>query len=70
MGQINPSPTFPVLLDTKSEAAHAFRVMGIPTTYLMGKRGFIVDWMSNLPILKGCGQICRCWNRSSRRRSQ
>jgi thiol-disulfide isomerase/thioredoxin len=42
MGQLDPSPTFPVLLDAKSEAAHAFGVMGIPTTYLIDKQGFIV----------------------------
>jgi len=42
MGQLDPSPTFPVLLDAKSEAANAFGVMGIPTTYLIDKQGFIV----------------------------
>ncbi|WP_298294000.1 TlpA disulfide reductase family protein [Thiomonas sp.] len=42
MGQLNPSPTFPVLLDQHSEAAHAFGVVGIPTTYLLDKQGRIV----------------------------
>ena len=42
MGQLNPSPTFPVLLDQHSEVAHAFGVMGIPTTYLIDKQGLIV----------------------------
>ncbi len=42
MGQLSPSPTFPVLLDSKSAAAHAFGVMGIPTSYLIDPRGDIV----------------------------
>ncbi len=42
MGQLSPSPTFPVLLDNKSQAAHAFGVMGIPSTYLIDKQGRIV----------------------------
>lgn len=42
MGQLDPEPTFPVLLDRHSQAAHAFGVMGIPTTYLIDKQGFIV----------------------------
>lgn len=42
MGQIDPEPTFPVLLDQHSQAAHAFGVMGIPTSYLIDKKGFIV----------------------------
>jgi thiol-disulfide isomerase/thioredoxin len=42
MGQLSPSPTFPVLLDAKSRTAHAFGVMGIPSTYLIDKQGRIV----------------------------
>jgi thiol-disulfide isomerase/thioredoxin len=42
MGQLNPAPTFPVLLDSKSVVAHAFGVMGIPTSYLIDPRGKIV----------------------------
>ena len=42
MGQLTPSPTFPVLLDDKSRTAHAFGVMGIPSTYLIDKQGRIV----------------------------
>ena len=42
MGQLSPSPTFPVLLDSKSQAAHAFGVMGIPSTYLIDQQGRIV----------------------------
>jgi peroxiredoxin len=42
MGQLSPSPTFPVLLDSKSHAAHAFGVMGIPSTYLIDQQGRIV----------------------------
>ena len=42
MGQLNPQPTFPVLLDSKSDVAHAFGVMGIPSTYLIDAQGRIV----------------------------
>jgi hypothetical protein len=42
MGQLTPSPTFPVLLDRKSQVAHAFGVMGIPSTFLIDKQGHIV----------------------------
>ncbi|NNM63460.1 MAG: TlpA family protein disulfide reductase [Burkholderiales bacterium] len=42
MGQLSPSPTFPVLLDSKSAVAHAFGVMGIPTSYLVDPHGKIV----------------------------
>ena len=42
MGQLAPSPTFPVLLDPKSQVAHAFGVMGIPSTYLIDEQGHIV----------------------------
>lgn len=42
MGQLDPAPTFPVLLDGKSAAAHAFGVMGIPTSYLIDPHGNIV----------------------------
>ncbi len=31
-----------MLLDNKSQAAHAFGVMGIPSTYLIDKQGRIV----------------------------
>ena len=42
MGQIDPAPAFPVLLDQHSKVAHAFGGMGIPTTYLIDKQGLIV----------------------------
>ncbi|MDE2119676.1 MAG: TlpA family protein disulfide reductase [Betaproteobacteria bacterium] len=42
MGQLSPSPGFPVLLDARSQAAHAFGVMGIPTSYLIDPQGRIV----------------------------
>ncbi|WP_081858140.1 TlpA disulfide reductase family protein [Thiomonas sp. FB-Cd] len=42
MGQLAPSPTFPVLLDRKSQVAHAFDVMGIPSTFLIDEQGRIV----------------------------
>lgn len=42
MGQLSPSPTFPVLLDRKSQVAQAFGVMGIPSTFLIDRQGHIV----------------------------
>ena len=42
MGQLSPSPTFSVLLDGKTQTAHAFGVMGIPSSYLIDKQGRIV----------------------------
>lgn len=33
--------TFPVLLDTKGQAANLFKVRGIPTTYFIDKNGIV-----------------------------
>jgi len=41
LGELDPMPTFPVLLDKTSSAANAFHVQGIPTTYLVDKAGKI-----------------------------
>lgn len=41
LGQLTPSPTFPILLDQKSKVANAFHVAGIPTTFLIDKTGHI-----------------------------
>ncbi|MDD2876891.1 MAG: TlpA disulfide reductase family protein [Acidiphilium sp.] len=41
LGQISPTPSFPVLLDHDSKVAHAFHVAGIPTTFLVDKTGHI-----------------------------
>jgi thiol-disulfide isomerase/thioredoxin len=41
LGQLTPSPTFPILLDQRSKVADAFHVAGIPTTFLIDKTGRI-----------------------------
>ncbi|MEE9343249.1 MAG: TlpA disulfide reductase family protein [Gammaproteobacteria bacterium] len=40
-GQLEVDPTFTLLFDTTSEAAHAYNVNGLPTTYLIDKLGKI-----------------------------
>jgi thiol-disulfide isomerase/thioredoxin len=40
--QLEAVPTFPILLDTTSRAMQAWKVAGLPTTYLIDKRGHIV----------------------------
>lgn len=41
LGELDPMPTFPVLLDQTGSVADAFKVEGIPTTYLVDKAGKI-----------------------------
>ena len=41
LGELDPMPTFPVLLDKTSSVANAFNVQGIPTTYIVDKAGKI-----------------------------
>ena len=40
--QLDATPTFPVLLDTRSRTLQAWKVAGLPTTFLVDKRGRIV----------------------------
>ncbi len=40
-GGLDVSPTFPVLFDKVSKVSHAYGVHGIPTTYLIDKKGYI-----------------------------
>ncbi len=40
--QLDTVPTFPILLDTRSRAMQAWKVAGLPTTYLVDKQGRIV----------------------------
>ena len=40
-GQLDPEPTFPLLLDSKSAVSEAFGVPGLPTTFLIDKTGRI-----------------------------
>jgi thiol-disulfide isomerase/thioredoxin len=41
-GQLDIPPTFPILLDTRSRAMQAWKVAGLPTTFLVDKQGRIV----------------------------
>jgi len=40
-GQLDPAPTFPVLLDSNSAVSKAYGVPGLPTTFLIDKTGQI-----------------------------
>ncbi|MGF1643396.1 MAG: TlpA family protein disulfide reductase [Thiotrichales bacterium] len=39
IGQLDPAPTFPILLDTDSKGMQAWPVRGLPTTYIIDKQG-------------------------------
>jgi len=41
-GQLDTEPTFPILLDSRSRAMQAWKVAGLPTTFLVDKQGRIV----------------------------
>lgn len=40
--QLDVTPTFPILLDTRSHAMQAWKVAGLPTTFLVDQQGRIV----------------------------
>lgn len=40
-GQLPLDPTFPILFDNKSNVSRSYNVKGLPTTYLIDKKGFI-----------------------------
>jgi thiol-disulfide isomerase/thioredoxin len=40
-GQLDVDPTFPILFDRDSSVANAYKVKGLPTTYLIDKQGMI-----------------------------
>ncbi len=41
-GQLDTMPTFPILLDSRSRVMQAWKVAGLPTTYLVDRRGRII----------------------------
>ena len=41
-GQLDTTLAFPILLDTRSRTMQAWKVAGLPTTFLVDKRGRIV----------------------------
>ena len=42
LAEVNPAPTFPLLLDSQSATSRAFGVTGLPTSFLIDRRGEIV----------------------------
>ena len=40
-GQLDPAPTFPILLDDNSAASKAWNVKGLPTSFIVDKQGRI-----------------------------
>jgi len=40
-GQLELDPTFPILFDKESDVSRDYRVRGLPTTYLVDKKGYI-----------------------------
>jgi len=40
-GQLSVDPAFPILFDSDSSVANAYKVKGLPTTYLIDKKGMI-----------------------------
>jgi thiol-disulfide isomerase/thioredoxin len=40
--QLDARPTFPILLDTRSHTLQAWKVAGLPTTFLIDRQGHIV----------------------------
>lgn len=40
--QLDIAPTFPILLDTRSQVMQGWKVAGLPTTFLVDKQGRIV----------------------------
>ena len=41
-GQLEPSPTFPILFDRDSKVAHAWGVLGLPASFIVDKQGRVV----------------------------
>ena len=41
--QLDTTPTFPILLDTRSHTMQVWKVAGLPTTFLVDKQGRIVS---------------------------
>jgi peroxiredoxin len=40
--QLDTAPSFPILLDTRSRVMQAWKVAGLPTTFLIDRQGRIV----------------------------
>jgi thiol-disulfide isomerase/thioredoxin len=63
--QLDTTLTFPILLDTRSHAMRAWRVAGLPTTFLVDKQGRIVASaiggreFDHPEIVKAVGELIR-----------
>ena len=63
--QLDTTLTFPILLDTRSHAMRAWRVAGLPTTFLVDKQGRIVASaiggreFDHPEIVKAVGELLR-----------
>ena len=63
--QLDTSLTFPILLDTRSQTMRAWRVAGLPTTFLVDKQGRIVASaiggreFDHPEIVKAVGELIR-----------
>ena len=42
LGEIEPSPTFPILFDTKAQSLKDWGVKGLPTTYIVDGKGNLI----------------------------
>jgi len=42
LGAIDPSPSFPILFDEQADMMGAWKVMGLPTTFIVGPDGSII----------------------------
>jgi thiol-disulfide isomerase/thioredoxin len=42
LGLFKPMPTFPILLDSKSQVAKSYAVQGLPSSFLIDRNGRIV----------------------------
>ena len=42
LGSVEPSPTFPILLDTGAETLERWKVRGLPTTYVVDPNGKVI----------------------------
>jgi thiol-disulfide isomerase/thioredoxin len=40
--QLDPAPTFPILFDHDSKVAHAWGVLGLPSSFIVDKQGRVV----------------------------
>ena len=42
LGTVEPSPTFPILMDLNGDSPQPWKVKGLPTTYIIGADGKVV----------------------------